>query len=182
MAILNAFIPGRTSDIVSILRASNSEQAFREARPIKISSNSAVTYMQNPIETGGNIIDHRIIEPDLVSVSCVIPNFAYRNLVTQIRDSSRNSEQFTVQSKSITYTNMVIEEMPIEEDPDKFDAIVIELKFREVQFDTAQIQRLPVSQVSNSADSSTVDRGEQSTSDSQSSVAFQAAQAIGTAL
>lgn len=179
MAIDNPNIPSRTQDIVAILNQDTFEQVFREARPIKISSNSTVQYMQNPIETGGVITDHSITLPDVVSVTCVITNFNYRALVPLVREASRSGTRFVVQSKSQTYTNMVIEELPIEEDPDKFDSVVISLNFREVQFDTAQIQTLSAEQVSNPADQSTVDRGEQSTTQTEGSLAVQAANAIG---
>ncbi len=179
MSISNANIPSRTSDLVAILDATSSEQMFRDARPMKVSSNPAVQYMQNPIETGGVITDHSIILPDIVSVVCIVTNFNYRSLVAQVRAASRSATQFTVQTKSLTYFNMVIEELPIEEDPGAFDSINLTLKFREIQFDTARIQTLPPSAVANPADASTVNRGEQSTTESQGSLAAQAARSIG---
>lgn len=179
MAIDNVKTSSVTADIVAILNSDTGEQVFEDARPVKLSSNSAVKYMQNPIETGDYITDHFIILQDVLTISCIVQKFLYRNLVSQIQSSLKQGTRFTVQTKSRTYTNMVIEETPIEEEPEKYDAIVIELKFLEVQFDPAQIKTLPSESVSNSADQSTVDRGQQSTSESSSSVAFKAAQSLG---
>lgn len=179
MAITNANIPSATSDLVAIINADTFEQEFITARPLKVSSNSSIQYMQNPIETGGVITDHKIDLPDVVSIACIVTGFNYRDLASQVSSLAKASTQFTVQTKSMTYTNMVIEEFPIEEEPEKFDSITITLNFREIQFDSAQIQTLTPASVTNPADASTVDRGEQSGSDSEGSLASQAARAIG---
>lgn len=179
MAINNAYEVSASSDTVAIFNQETLAQAFGDAVPVKVSSNQAVQYMRNPIETGASIVDHQIILPDVVSITCVVPNFTYRNLVADVINSSRAGTQFTVQTKSRSYSNMVIEEFPIEEDPDKFNAITVTLNFSEVQFDTARIQTLPAASVTNAMDQSTVDRGEQQSTESQSSVLFSAAEAAG---
>ena len=71
MAILDAFIPTATADLVSILDA-DGNQVFETASPLKASLSPEIKYMTHPVETGGNITDHRIILPDVVTVSLVL--------------------------------------------------------------------------------------------------------------
>ena len=179
MAITNPNVPSITSDLVAIYDDETGFQVFGEARPVKISSESPIKFMKNPVATGGNITDHFIIEPDFVSIDFVIPNFNYRDVYQQVRTSANEGRSFTVQTKVNTYLNMRIENYPIEEDPGKFNAIVMTIPFVEIQFDTAQVQILPAETVSNAADSTTIDRGQQSTTETSGSVALQAAQDLG---
>jgi hypothetical protein len=72
-----------------------------------------------------------------------------------------------VQTKTGIYSNMWIESLPHEEDPEFYDAVPIALKLKEVLFAIPQRNLSPRSP----QDSSTVDRGNQQ-STTESSVAF----------
>ena len=179
MSFLNINIPSLTSETVSIIDSESLDPVFVEAKKMKVSSNTEIYYPRNPIETGGTITDHKVVLPDIVSVSCIINDFNYRSVVQEIRDSAIASRVFTVQTKSITYDDMVIDKIPVEEDPSMFDSVTIVISFSKIQFDEAEVNKLTQGKVSNKPDSSTVDRGEQSTTGTQSSIAARALRGIG---
>ena len=56
---------------------------------------------------------------------------------------------------------MVIADMPHEETADVFDTIALTIKFREVQFVSAQFVKLPAVKVKDKKKQSTKDRGQQ---------------------
>lgn len=179
MAINNTRVASRTQDLVAIIDEESGQQVFTDARPLKATPVSEIKYMQNPIETGASITDHFIVLPDGVQVDFLVSNFLYRSVYQQMKALAKAGTGFIVQTKSDTFINMRIEQLPAEEDPERFDAITISLTFVEIQFDPVRIQTLPQSQVASPADSSTVERGEQSGTETQGSVAFRAAQSVG---
>ena len=159
MTILSAFIPTETADLVAILNV-DGEQVFARARPLKASISPEIKYMTHPVEKGGNITDHRVILPDIVTLSVVLEAGNYRDTYQAIKQAARSSIPFIIQTKSDTFNNMQITAYPSEEDPTFFDTLLVNVAFREIQFDAAQIQILAPDAVSNNADTSTVDRGE----------------------
>ena len=175
MAIENFRIP---ADLVSILDESGN-QVFELAIPMKVAVDPGIQYMRNPIDSGATITDHYIILPVVASIDFIVTNSNYREAYQQIRTAARAAQRFTVQTKSDTFQNMYIENYPSEEDPDKFDAITITISFIEIQLDTATLELLPASQVSDASDASTTDRGEVSGSATSGSLFSQAANALG---
>ncbi len=161
MTIANANIPAASGDLVAILDSSGN-QVFPLAQPLSASVDPEIRYMVHPVENGGSIIDHRVVLPVIVNVELVLTAGNYRNTYQDIRQAAEESRQLIVQTKSSTFSNMYITAYPSEENSNFFDTIVVNLTFREVQFDTARTQTLSQDQVRNPADSSTVNRGEQS--------------------
>ncbi len=174
MTIPNAFIQNDTADLVAILDI-NGAQVFETASPLKATIKPEIKYMTHPVEDGGNITDHRIILPNVVAITLVLEAGNYRDTYQQIKQSAVESTPFIVQTKSDTFNNMRIAEYPSEEDPQYFDTVIVNLVFREIQFDSARIQLLPPESVADPSDASTVDRGEQQgqeTENEQGSILF----------
>ncbi len=92
-------------------------------------------------------------------------SFDYRSTYAAIREAFRATQQFSIQTKTTTYTNMYLRDIPHEEDPTRFDTVTMILEFIEAQFFNVQVQALAESDVVNNSDSSTVNRGEQSNQD-----------------
>lgn len=148
------FIATNAKDIVGIYDQ-NFTQVFPKARPLKAAIKEDSKLMEHPLETGATVIDHRVIQPIEIEFSMILPNGEYRNIYQQIKQIYLNATLLIVQTKTASYSNMVIQSLPQEQDPEMFDAVLIALKLREVQFATSTVTIIPRNPVNNS----TVDRG-----------------------
>ena len=165
MALFNALIPSASADVVAVLDATTGRQVFVGARPLKATVAESAKLLTHPLEDGSTIVDHRIILPIGLSISCVLRADDYRETYQQIRRLFRESVRLTVQTKTDTYTNLYLQDIPHEEDPALFDTITMVLQFIETQIARVQILALPPAAVAAPADTSTSDRGEQTTTD-----------------
>ena len=166
MAIRNLTTTTSAADRVAILDV-NGAQVFEGARPLKAVVSPEIQYMTHPREDGGNITDHRVILPIVVTLSVILRSETYRDTIQGIQQAANDSTEFMVQTKSGTYTNMRITSYPTEETPQYFSTIKAEIIFREIQDESARTQVLSQDQVRNPADSSTINRGQQSAPDAQ---------------
>ncbi len=137
-------------------------QCFVEARPMKATVKPASKMMEHPVESGTTTDDHRIFLPIEIELSMILSSAAYRDTYSQIQEAYLKNQLFNVQTKASTYPNMLIAEMPHEENADIFDALMLTLKLKEVVFVKAQYEKLPPQKVKDKTHSSTVERGEQS--------------------
>lgn len=155
--LISRVIPSYAIDVVGVY-TQDFNQAFSRARPLKAIVKETSKLMEHPVETGATVTDHRIILPIEIELSLILQAEDYRNVYQEIKQLYLNAELLTVQTKSDNYENQVISEMPHEEDPQIYDALVLALKLKEVQFITAQFTTL---QPRNPSNSSTVNRGTQ---------------------
>ena len=167
-----------SADLVQIRRRTAPNvfvSAFPAARPIQATVSETGRLMSHPLEDGSSIVDHRIIFPTVITLSIIIdPRLVtfrplagefgvstYRSTYNEIREDFRNSTQFEIQTKSRTYENMYLQNIPHEETPNQFDTITMILEFSEAKFSTVVIQALSMDQVADPADSSTLEKGAQ---------------------
>jgi hypothetical protein len=166
-------IPTAAVDVVAIFNQ-NFQQLFATARPIKATVKEDSKLMEHPLETGATIIDHMIILPVEIELSLILKRGEYRDVYERIRQTFINREIVLVQTKTALYDNMIIQSLPHDEEPELFDTIAVALKLRHVQIVTAQFAKLPPRAVRNKSQVSTVDRGQQQSTQSTrgSSVLF----------
>lgn len=179
MAIFDARIPVASADIVRIVRSGdNTPSFFNEftrfggARPIKATVAEGAQLMTHPIENGKVITDHRIILPVAISIAVILRSSDYRSVYRNIREDFRNTVQFTIQTKTDTYLNMYLRDIPHEEDTTKFDTVTMVLEFIEAQFFDVREQEFTMIETSDPQDTSTVNRGEQTTQEVSLGVAL----------
>ena len=165
MALFDARDPTASADVVAILEAETGRHLFGDARPLKATVSESAKLLTHPLEDGGNIVDHRIILPIGISLSFVLSAETYRETYQEIRQAFRQSTRITVQTKTDTYENMYMQDIPHEEDPSLFDTVTMIMQLIEALTAQVQIQALPPQAVINPLDTSTSDRGEQTTSD-----------------
>ena len=154
MAIPFINIPNFALDIVGVyddgLTPMFGNVSFMKAS-VKMPSKS----MEHPLEKGSIITDHKIILPTEISLFLVATRNNYRNVFAQIKRAFLGSNLLSVQTKTSIHKNMVITDLPYEENPDAFDAITIQLKLKEVQYATTEGGFTPA----NETDQSQVNRG-----------------------
>lgn len=119
-------------DVVAVLDQSTMLQVFSEARPLRSQVRETSKVMDYPVETGSTLSDHRISNPTEIEFTCIIPAAAYSSAYPAIRNAWQNATLLSVQTRTGTYRNMIIKDMPHEESPDMFNAITQYIAFKEV--------------------------------------------------
>lgn len=124
----------------------NFNQLFQNARPIKASVRQNARAMEHPLESGQIITDYRVILPIEIEMSVIVMNQFYQSTYQEILNAFLNSTLLTVQTKTATYQNMIIAEMPHEESPELFDALPMGLRFKQVRVVTQDSTFAPADQ------------------------------------
>lgn len=140
---------------------SDYRQLFATAALVTASFTPNARLMSHPLEDGSSIIDHRIILPLEIMLNITLYNDVsdIYNEIYQVFSASNKS--LIVQSKVKTFTNLFIESLPHEENPEMFTAISINLKLREAKIvPAAKFGRLPIQSVKKPSDASKEKRGE----------------------
>lgn len=170
MALTDPLFPSFSQDVVAVFDESFN-QVFPGARPMKATVNERSKIMEHPVETGSTIADHHIFDPTEIELSFMLLSVNlledYRSVYQQIKQTYKASTILTIQTRTDSYANMVIYEMPHDESPELFDSILLACKLREVDFRDPQFGALPASQVQNKKQASTVERGEQQTTETE---------------
>lgn len=150
--------PAQTNtDVVGVFDQ-NFNQVFKDARPIKVVVKPLSKAMQQPLENGATVIDHRIILPLEIELSLVVQADNVQDVYRSIFQYWTNATILNIHTRSGVYQNQFITEMPHEESPDQIDTLIIAVKFAQAKFANTQVSNIPI-QPSKPANSSTVDRG-----------------------
>lgn len=148
------------TDVLGIFD-NNFNQIFFNCIAIKCETKETAKAMEHPVEDGSVITDHKIINPIEIELSFIMKPVFYKQSYQQIKTVFLGSNLITIQTKVDSYSNMMIQAMPNTQDPNLFDTITMAVSLKQVIIVQAQYGTLPPSSVSQSKDSSTVDRGEQ---------------------
>lgn len=155
-----AVAPSAAVDVVAVYDGAFA-QVFAGARPVRVKVTESSKAMEHPVETGATITDFVIDLPVEVELSLILASEDYRGVMQQIRQLKALRQLLTVQTKAGAYFNMLITDVPHDEDPDLFDALAVSVKLKEVRLVEAQYARLPAKKVAKKSAASTVNRGQQ---------------------
>lgn len=153
-------------DVVGIFDSETYTQIFSTARPMKASVAPSIKVMDHPIESGSIKSDFAITLPLEIELSILLQGDEYRDVYESIKTYFTTRTTVVVQLRTTTATDMLIQGMPFEENPDMFDVVPMSLKLRQVQTFNVQYQALASTDVATSTDQSTVSRGAQQTQSS----------------
>lgn len=153
--------PTRAVDVVAI--TAGFVPMFSAARPLTASVYEFADLMEHPLETGAVISDHIVFRPTEIELPLICPGeLAYRSTYAAIRQTFKSGTLLTVVTRTGSYPNMVISDLPHDETATEFDAITIRLRLREANFVTPKTG-LSSDQVKDPKQASTVNRGSQQT-------------------
>lgn len=175
------FGSGLSSSVLnSILGISNTTasigQLFTNARPMKATIRETSKVMEHPVETGVVLSDHHIINPIEIDIPLIVTSNApgllgtltgsvaqnYATTYSQIRQAFLNATPLAVKTNVGVFSNMIIANMPHEENPDMFDVITILLHLKQVIYIQPNGQLQPNYQPLAANNSSTLSSGLQS--------------------
>ncbi len=132
--IAGFFTSTKKIDVVQILDATSGRQVFATARPLGALIREVSKGLRYPIETGAVLTDSVIVEPTEIQMDFLIQQGGYSTVYPQMRAGRLAGTLYTVQTRTGTYQNMYIEEMPHEESSEMMTAIKIHIKFVEALF------------------------------------------------
>lgn len=111
-------------------------QMFGNARPVKAIVRETSKIMEHPLETGVVIADHHIINPVEIDLQMIVNSQFYATTYAQMRQAFVNATLLAVKTRVGTYSNMIIADMPHEEDAEMYDSIIIGLHLKQVLYVT----------------------------------------------
>lgn len=132
LGLLTSF--GAKVDVVGIYSNTGFTQQFAKARPLRAIVRETSRVMEHPVETGAVLADHHIINPVEIDLPMIVKSTDYSSVYTQIRQAFTNATSLSVKTRTGVYSDMILMDMPHEEEPDRFDAITITLRLRQVIF------------------------------------------------
>lgn len=109
-------------------------QMFADARPMKALIRETSKVMDHPVETGAILSDHHIINPVEIDLPLIVGSQSYAATYNQIRQAFINATPLSIKTRVGVYSDMIIADMPHEEDADMFDVITIALRLKQVIF------------------------------------------------
>lgn len=107
-------------------------QLFVNARPMKATIRETSKVMEHPVETGVVLADHHIINPIEIDLPMIVNSKFYASTYSQIRQNFINASPLAVKTRVGVFNNMIIQNMPHEEDPEMWDVITITLHLKQV--------------------------------------------------
>jgi hypothetical protein len=107
-------------------------QMFVHARPMKATIRETSRTMDHPVETGSILSDHHIINPVEIDIPLIISSQHYAQTFSQIRQAFINATALSVKTRVGIYSDMIIADMPHEEEPEMYDVITVGLRLKQV--------------------------------------------------
>jgi len=153
-------------DVVGLWR-DDFKQFCALSRPMNCRVTEPTKNMEHPVESGSVITDHRVILPVEIEMSLVMDADSFADQYAQLRTAMKNATLLYVHTRTSVYGNMIITDMPHDENPDQYDTIAVSLRLKEVILVTATFEPLPPRSVQNKDNSSTKDRGQTQKKDPQ---------------
>lgn len=149
-------------DVLAVLDA-DLNQLFPDARPVKATVREEAKAMEHPLETGATAVDHRILLPVEIELTCVLSREQYADTFQRVKDVYKAGTLCIVQTRVDSYDSMLIVGIPHEEVPEMQDGVQLIVQMRHVLYVDSQFRDLPRSKVvpRNPKNSNTVNRGEQ---------------------
>lgn len=164
--------PSKAVDVVAITGA-GFLPLFSAARPLTASVYEFADVMEHPLETGSVIADHIVFKPIEIELPLLcVGEVASRSTYAAIRTVYAAGTLLTIRTRTGSYPNMVITDLPHDETPNEFNAISIRLRLREARFVTPSTG-LASDQVANQSQTSTQNRGAQQTTVANASTTTQ---------
>jgi hypothetical protein len=154
---LPSYPTNNTSDIIAIYD-NDYNQLFPNVIAMKAQIKETSKAMVHPLETGEEATDHIITNPVEIDLDIFLPSAFYKDTYNSIKQIYTENKLLIVQTRVTTFKNLIITDMPHQEDAKMIDSIIINLKFKEVLFVESQFGSLPISPKKPSS-KSTVDRG-----------------------
>lgn len=116
------------------------DQVFSGARPMTASVKEGSKMMEHTVESGVVITDHMVIQPVEIELSMTLTPENYRDTYQEIKKLFSEGKLLTVQTKTDSYENQLINALPHDESPEIHDTVQLDLNLKEVRIVTAEFK------------------------------------------
>ena len=145
---------------VTALFDQDGNQLFETIGILEMSTAPSNTFAEHTLEDGKVVIDNKIVNRVLVSVTAILSPDDFKQAYANIKEADQNSTNFTIQNRVDTYSNMYIESYPYSESSAIANTIAITINFIEQQFVEVKTTSLPPEKVKSPPDADTVNSGQ----------------------
>jgi len=147
--------PSQAVDVVAIL-GPGFVPLWSALRPLEAAVFESADLMEHPVENGTVIADHLVHHPREILMPMVcIGEREYRSTYASLKAAFMAGIKLTITTRTSSYSDMILTDMPHEETPDRFNAISMALRFREAIVVTPQSGGLTEEQTQDPAQAST---------------------------
>lgn len=146
-------------DVVGIFDESFN-QLFETAEAMRCLVNEDAKPMEHPMESGAVNTDHIVFLPTEIELSLILDPEDMPDVYQQIKDKWKAAETVSVQTKTDTYTSMLITKIPHDEETDMVDTVGMGVRLRQIIIVTAQYSKLPAKSVKKASNASTTKTGQ----------------------
>jgi len=122
----------KSVDVVAVYTQSF-QQLFPFANPMKAIVKEESKLMEHPLENGAIVTDHRIILQTEIELPLILTSATYKATYTEIKQLFLSGTVLVVQTNAGVYGNQVIQSMPHEEDPARFNTLSLNLHLKQIQ-------------------------------------------------
>ena len=147
---------------VEILDNDSLQPIWAGASPMQVSVSETSKATRFAVEDGSVRNDHVVRNATEISIKMMLAGDV-TNLFEALRTTYQQRDLVTIQTKTAVYTNMLVEEMPHEQDPGMADAVAVDLRFVEWQEVKPEYGELPPAKVAKPKQADTQKRGTQAT-------------------
>lgn len=147
------------------IRVTDSETAeliWTEVTHMGVSTDRTAQVMQHPVETGSVVMDHRVIDPTTLYLRLIMSKDNYRKVYASIQSYHVQNKLVKIHTRTRVNRNMAIVAFPDEQDPELFDALSMEVTFREMIFISPSQGTMTEENQREKADANTVLQGQKS--------------------
>ncbi len=157
------------TESVAILDAKNFQVLFQDSHPMSVSVQDNKRLTRFAVEDGTTRTDHAVKDPIEISISFRLTD-DIRNQYELMRAAYLSNDLVVVQTQTANYPSMQIETFPNEQE---YGSVDCTMTLVEVEFVRPEYGPLPPEAVREPGDASTLNRGQQQTTQSgQSSTLF----------
>lgn len=149
---------------VVILDNDTLEELWVGSDIMRVSVNESSKATRYAVEDGTSRNDHVIQNPVEITMNIVLAGEVAR-LFQLLKQTYLERNLITIQTKTDVYTNMLVEEIPHEQDAGMTDGVTVDVRFVEWREVAPEYGELTMSSVANPNQSDTVNRGSQATSE-----------------
>lgn len=157
---------GNDSEPVIAVLDEEGEQLFETVSLMAVQVNPSKTFSNHTLENGQVVADNVIDNQDRINLQLILDPGDYVDVFAEIQTLYDAVTPISVQTRVETYTSLYMEAMPHDETPSIANTIAININLVEQQIVSSTSQTLTESDVSNSADASTVKSGQKTSTES----------------
>lgn len=154
-------MPGSQIEVVGIFDE-GFNQLFVTAEAMRALVNENAKAMEHPMESGAVNTDHIVFLPTEIELSLILDPEDMPDVYKELKAKWMAAETVSVQTKTDTYTSMLITRIPHDEETDMYDTVGIGVRLRQIIVVSAQYAKLPAKAVKKKSNASTVKTGQKS--------------------